>query len=59
MHQGLTPFGADVIRACHWLGLVCDVAHATADTVKQAVRIATMPNCPAASRRLRSSICTA
>ena len=43
MHQGLTPFGAEVIRACHRLGFVCDVAHATADMVKQAVGIATRP----------------
>jgi hypothetical protein len=28
-HQGLTSFGAEVIRACHRLGFVCDVAHAT------------------------------
>jgi membrane dipeptidase len=43
MHQGLTSFGAEVIRACHRLGFVCDVAHATEDMVKQAVRIATKP----------------
>ena len=36
-HQGLTPFGVEVIQACHRLGFVCDVAHATEDTVKQAV----------------------
>jgi membrane dipeptidase len=37
-HNGLTPFGADVIRACNRLGIGCDVAHATEDTVKQAVK---------------------
>jgi membrane dipeptidase len=42
-HQGLTPFGAEVIRACHRLGFVCDVAHATEDMVKQAVKVATKP----------------
>src|SRR3954454_21263052 len=42
-HQGLTSYGAEVIRACHRLGFVCDVAHATEDTVKQAVKIATKP----------------
>jgi membrane dipeptidase len=42
-HQGLTSFGAEVIRACHRLGFVCDVAHATEDMVKQAVKIATKP----------------
>ena len=43
MHQGLTSFGAEVIRACHRLGFVCDVAHATEDMVRQAVKIATKP----------------
>jgi membrane dipeptidase len=42
-HQGLTSFGADVIRACHRLGFVVDVAHATEDTAKQAVKVATKP----------------
>jgi membrane dipeptidase len=42
-HDGLTPFGAEVIRACHKLGFVCDVAHATEDMVKQAVKVATRP----------------
>jgi membrane dipeptidase len=43
MHNGLTSFGAEAIRACHRLGLVCDVAHATEDTVKQATKVATKP----------------
>ncbi|HUK62011.1 MAG TPA: membrane dipeptidase [Dongiaceae bacterium] len=43
VHSGLTPFGADVIRACNKLGVVVDVAHATADTVKQAAKVATRP----------------
>src|SRR4029077_5429332 len=42
-HRGLTAFGAEGIRACHRLGFVCDVAHATEDTVKQAVKVATKP----------------
>jgi membrane dipeptidase len=42
-HNGLTLFGAEAIRACHRLGLVCDVAHATEDTVKQATKVATKP----------------
>ena len=42
-HDGLTPFGAEVIRACHRLGFVCDLAHATEDMVKQAVKVATKP----------------
>jgi len=42
-HQGLTAFGGEVIRACHRLGFVCDVAHATEDMVMQAVKVATKP----------------
>ena len=42
-HHGLTPFGAEAIRACHRIGVVCDVAHATEDMVKQAVKVATKP----------------
>jgi len=42
-HYGLTPFGAEAIQACHRLGIVCDVAHATEDTVKQAAKVATKP----------------
>jgi len=42
-HNGLTPFGADVVRACNRLGVVVDVAHATADMTKQAVRVASKP----------------
>src|SRR5439155_6784908 len=41
--HGLTPFGADVIRACNRLGIVCDVAHATEKTVKQAVKVSSKP----------------
>jgi len=42
-HEGLTEFGAEVIRALHLLGFVCDVAHATEDMVKQVVKVATKP----------------
>jgi membrane dipeptidase len=42
-HLGLTAFGAEVIHACHRLGFVCDVAHATEQMAKQAVKIATKP----------------
>jgi membrane dipeptidase len=42
-HQGLTGFGAEVMRACDRLGFVCDVAHATEDMAKQAVKVATKP----------------
>ena len=43
VHNGLTPFGADVIRACNRLGVVVDVAHATEPMVKQAAKVASRP----------------
>jgi len=43
VHKGLTPFGADVIRESNRLGVVVDVAHATADTVAQAAKVSTKP----------------
>jgi membrane dipeptidase len=42
-HDGLTEFGAEVIRGCHRLGFVCDVAHGTEAMVKRAVMVATKP----------------
>ena len=42
-HHGLTEFGAEAIRACHRLGLVCDIAHATEEMTMQAVKVATKP----------------
>jgi membrane dipeptidase len=42
-HHGLTLFGAEVIQACHRLGFVCDVAHASEEMVKAAVKVATKP----------------
>jgi len=43
VHGGLTPFGADVIRACNRLGIVVDVAHGPYDLVKQAAAVTTKP----------------
>jgi len=42
-HRGLSEFGAEVIRACHRIGFVCDVAHATEDMAVNAVKVATRP----------------
>jgi len=42
-HNGLTPFGADVVRACNRLGIVVDLAHATYDLVKRAVAVTAQP----------------
>ncbi|HYU42712.1 MAG TPA: membrane dipeptidase, partial [Vicinamibacteria bacterium] len=38
-----TNFGAQVIRECHRLGLVVDVAHGTEVMVTQAAKVATKP----------------
>ncbi|MCO6417584.1 membrane dipeptidase [Siccirubricoccus sp. KC 17139] len=42
-HQGLTAFGAEVVRACNRLGVVVDVAHASFATVQRAVEVAAKP----------------
>ncbi len=42
-HDGLSPFGADVVRRCNRLGIVVDVAHGTYDLVKQAAATTTRP----------------
>ncbi len=43
VHNGLTDFGVEVIRACNRLGVVADVAHATFEVVKRAAEAATRP----------------
>lgn len=43
VHNGLTDFGADVIRACNRLGIVVDVAHASFDLVKHAAAATSRP----------------
>ena len=40
---GLTPFGAEVVKACNRLGIVVDLAHASHETVVAALKIATQP----------------
>ena len=42
-HNGMTDFGAGVIRELHRLGVLVDVAHATEPLVRQAVKVATRP----------------
>jgi membrane dipeptidase len=43
VHNGLTDFGVEVIRACNRLGIVVDVAHATYEAVKRAAAATTRP----------------
>ena len=40
---GLTAFGADVIRECNRLGILVDLAHANAETVAAALKVAAHP----------------
>lgn len=40
---GLTEFGASVIRECNRLGILVDLAHASADTVMAAIKVTTKP----------------
>lgn len=37
VHGGLTPFGAEVVRRMNRLGVICDVAHCSEDTVRGVV----------------------
>ncbi|TAJ87823.1 MAG: peptidase M19 [Reyranella sp.] len=43
VHDGLTAFGAEVVRRCNALGIVVDVAHATFEGVKKAAAVTTKP----------------
>jgi membrane dipeptidase len=43
VQDGLTDFGATVVRACNRLGIVLDVAHGTYDLVKRAASVTTRP----------------
>ena len=43
VHNGLTDFGVEVIRACNRLGVVVDVAHATYEFVKRAAASTSRP----------------
>jgi membrane dipeptidase len=40
---GLTKFGAEVIKECNRLGILVDMAHASADTVAAALKVSSKP----------------
>jgi membrane dipeptidase len=43
VHNGLTDFGAEVIRRCNRAGIVVDVAHGTYDLVRRAASVTSKP----------------
>lgn len=43
VHDGLTAFGAEVIRRCNQLGIVVDVAHGPYELVRKAASVTTRP----------------
>jgi membrane dipeptidase len=40
---GLMPLGAEVVKECNRLGILVDLAHASPETVRGALRVATQP----------------
>jgi membrane dipeptidase len=43
MHQGLTAFGKDLVRACNRLGMLVDVAHCSHPAMEQALELSSRP----------------
>src|SRR6185295_11687773 len=42
-HGGLTAFGEDVVRAMNRLGMIVDISHVSADTMRDVLRVSKAP----------------
>lgn len=42
-HGGLTPFGEDVVRTMNDLGMLVDISHVSADTMRDVLRVSRAP----------------